>query len=137
MQQQWWRIGGSRLKLVAEKQRNYYHTIQAIPREISGPRISARDRAQGRIPAVVLSPSGSDSQKQLLTTELKQINSLLKTVEPQFFCSTTFKLQVRAGSGSSLLLHSGNVLPIKVLIYMSLIASLTLFIYFLRNKIIL
>ncbi|KMT09358.1 hypothetical protein BVRB_6g134520 [Beta vulgaris subsp. vulgaris] len=114
MQQQWWRIGGSRLKLVAEKQRNYYHTIQAIPREISGPRISARDRAQGRIPAVVLSPSGSDSQKQLLTTELKQINSLLKTVEPQFFCSTTFKLQVRAGSGSSLLLHSGNVLPIKL-----------------------
>lgn len=113
MQQQWWRTAGNRLRRVAENYRKY-HTIQAIPREVSGSRISARDRAQGRIPAVVFSPSAADSTKQLLTTEHKQIHSILKTVDPAFFCSTTFKLQVRAGSGSSVLLRSGNVLPIKL-----------------------
>lgn len=114
--QQWWRIAGDGLKWVANNYRKY-HTIQAIPREVSGPRISARDRAQGRIPAVVFSPSSADaatSEKQLLTTERKQIQSILKTVGPEFFCSTTFKLQVRAGSGSSVLLQSRIVLPIKM-----------------------
>ncbi|KAK9705010.1 hypothetical protein RND81_07G026700 [Saponaria officinalis] len=50
----------------------------------------------------------------MLTTESKQIQSLLKDVRPEFFCSTTFKLHVRAGSGSSVILNSGNVLPIKL-----------------------
>lgn len=113
MQQHWWRTAGDRLRKVADYYRKY-HTIQAIPREVSGPRISARDRAQGRIPAVVFSSAAADSTKQLLTTEQKQIHSILSTVDPAFFCSTTFKLQVRAGSGSSVLLHSGNVLPVKV-----------------------
>ncbi|KAL2906172.1 50S ribosomal protein L25 [Bienertia sinuspersici] len=115
MQQQWWRklTAANQLKWAAEIYRKY-HTIQAIPREVSGPRISARDRAQGRIPAVVFSSSAADSEKQLITTERKQIHSILKAVGPNFFCSTTFKLQVRAGSGSSLLLHSKNVLPIKL-----------------------
>ncbi|XP_074308754.1 uncharacterized protein LOC141643473 [Silene latifolia] len=111
-----------RLAYAASLSRNY-HTIQAIPREVTGPRVAARERAQGRIPAVVFthpssssSPAGSSevSRKQLLTTEKKQIQSLIKTVGPDFFCSTTFKLQIRAGSGSSVLLHSGNVLPIKL-----------------------
>ncbi|XP_021752238.1 uncharacterized protein LOC110717780 [Chenopodium quinoa] len=113
MQQQWWRIGGERLRKAAEYYRKF-HTIQAIPREISGPRISARDRAQGRIPAVVFSLTAENTSKQLLTTEIKQIDSILTKLDPSFFCSTTFKLQVRAGSGSSVLLHSGNVLPIKL-----------------------
>ncbi|XP_057524002.1 uncharacterized protein LOC130803818 [Amaranthus tricolor] len=76
--------------------------------------ISARDRAQGRIPAAVFSLTAENSSKQLLTTETKQIDSILTKLDPSFFCSTTFKLQVRAGSGSSVLLHSGNVLPIKL-----------------------
>ncbi|XP_039001074.1 50S ribosomal protein L25-like [Hibiscus syriacus] len=100
----------------------HYHTIQAIPRECTGSRISSRDRAQGRIPAVVFSqglleknPSNrSPSRKQLLTTEGKQIRSIIKSVELPFFCSTTFQLQIRAGSGSSVLLESGRVLPIKI-----------------------
>ncbi|KAJ9177218.1 hypothetical protein P3X46_012457 [Hevea brasiliensis] len=99
-----------------------YHTIQAIPREYTGSRVSARDRAQGRIPAVVFSqnlfdknPSSSSiSRKQLLTTERKQIHSILKSVELPFFCSTTFQLQIRPGSGSSVLLDSRRVLPIKI-----------------------
>lgn len=103
-----------------------YHTIQAIPREWTGSRVSAKDRAQGRIPAVVfteqyrhdptstVNTSRSVSKKHLITTERKQIQSLLKSIEAPFFCSTTFLLQIRAGSGSSHLLESGTVLPIKV-----------------------
>ncbi|OMP02055.1 hypothetical protein COLO4_11365 [Corchorus olitorius] len=94
-----------------------YHTIQAIPREYTGNRVSARDRAQGRIPAVVFSqnllqkdPANRyPSRKQLLTTEMKQIKSILKSVQAPFFCSTTFQLQIRAGSGSSVLLDSGRI----------------------------
>ncbi|KAH0851762.1 LOW QUALITY PROTEIN: hypothetical protein HID58_094486 [Brassica napus] len=50
-------------------------TIQAIPREATGRRVSARDRTIGRIPAV---------------------------------------LQTRAGQGSSSLVESGQVLPLKI-----------------------
>ncbi|XP_042494469.1 50S ribosomal protein L25 isoform X2 [Macadamia integrifolia] len=110
-----------------------YHTIQAIPRDYTGSKIAARDRAQGRIPAVIfaqqfqeLDPNESTisgdgsristtvSRKHLITTERKQIHSILKSVGPLFFCSTTFQLQIRAGAGSSHLLESGTVLPIKV-----------------------
>lgn len=106
----------------AQSQTSLYHTIQAIPRECTGSRISARDRAQGRIPAVVLSQNLLEkdpgatrlpSRKYLLTTEKKQIQAILKSVQLPFLCSTTFPLQIRAGSGSSTLLESGNVLPIK------------------------
>ncbi|KAF2295189.1 hypothetical protein GH714_031990 [Hevea brasiliensis] len=79
------------------------------------------DRAQGRIPAVVFALSQFDknpssesiSRKQLLNIERKQIQSILKSIELPFFCSTTFQLQIRAGSGSSVLLDSRRVLPIK------------------------
>lgn len=99
-----------------------YHTIQAIPRECTGSGVAERDRAQGRIPAVVFAQNLLDkdpnrrslSRKQILTTERKQIHSILKSVKLPFFCSTTFSLQIRAGSGSSVLLDSGKVLPIKV-----------------------
>lgn len=108
--------------------RRSYFTIQAIPREVSGRRVSSRDRAQGRIPAVVFSQnyvqskpedptsivaSSSVSRKFLLTTERKQIKTIIDSVDLPFFCSTTFPLQIRAGSGSSTLLESGKVLPIK------------------------
>uniref|UniRef100_A0A6N2L5D9 Large ribosomal subunit protein bL25 beta domain-containing protein n=1 Tax=Salix viminalis TaxID=40686 RepID=A0A6N2L5D9_SALVM len=98
-------------------QSSRYHTIQAIPREVVGSRVSAREREQGRIPAVVFSQSLLDinpsnrynSRKRLLTTEKKQIQAILKSVEIPFFCSTTFPLQIRAGSGSSALLESGTI----------------------------
>ncbi|OMP03758.1 putative 50S ribosomal protein L25 [Corchorus olitorius] len=98
-----------------------YHTIQAIPREYTGNRVSARDREQGWIPAVVFIQSllqkdpvnRYPSRKQLLTTERKQIKSILKSLQAPFFCSTTFQLQIRVWSGSSVLLDSGRVLPIK------------------------
>ena len=61
----------------------------------------------------------SVSRKRLLTTERKQIQAILKSVEPEFICSTTFPLQIRAGSGSSVLLESGTVLPLKVSIDLS------------------
>ncbi|XP_022741328.1 uncharacterized protein LOC111292941 isoform X2 [Durio zibethinus] len=100
----------------------HYHTIQAIRRECTGGRISSRDRAQGRIPAVVFSQglleknptNRSPSRKELLTTERKQIQTIIKSVQLPFFCSTTFQLQIRAGSGSSVFLESGRVLPIKI-----------------------
>ncbi|WCJ31080.1 50S ribosomal protein L25 [Euphorbia peplus] len=103
-------------------QSSLYHTIQAIPRESTGRRSAVVEREQGRIPAVVFSQaildketsSQSSSRKQLLTTERKQIQSLLKSVELPYFCSTTFGLQIRAGAGSSVLVESGTVLPIKV-----------------------
>ncbi|KAA8531738.1 hypothetical protein F0562_006545 [Nyssa sinensis] len=119
----WWRATAGGLRRAAEARRSY-HTIQAIPREVTGSRVSASDRAQGRIPAVVLaqnhhpsdggSPARSVSRKYLLTTEKKQIQAILDTVQLPFFCSTTFPLQIRAGSGSSTLLESGTVLPIKI-----------------------
>ncbi|XWS33653.1 hypothetical protein CRYUN_Cryun22dG0100900 [Craigia yunnanensis] len=101
---------------------HHYHTIQAIPRECTGSRVSSRDRAQGRIPVVVFSQglleknpaNRSPSRKQLLTTERKQIQTILKSVQLPFFCSTAFQLQIRVGSGSSILLESGRVLPIKI-----------------------
>ncbi|KAG2724523.1 hypothetical protein I3760_01G021600 [Carya illinoinensis] len=126
----WWRSAASNLRTVVANSptaqpSSSYHTIQAVPRECSGSRVSARDRAQGRIPAVVLSqqlllrkdePKSSSelSRKRLLTTERKQIQSILKTVDLPFFYCTTFPLQIRAGSGSSHLLESGTVLPIKI-----------------------
>ncbi|ESQ31169.1 hypothetical protein EUTSA_v10004830mg [Eutrema salsugineum] len=99
-----------------------YETIQAIPREATGRRVSARDRTIGRIPAVVFPQSllGTDaskrgvSRKQLLTADRKQIKSILDSVGLPFFCSTTFKLQIRAGQGSSTLIESGRVLPLKI-----------------------
>ncbi|KAJ9562258.1 hypothetical protein OSB04_007418 [Centaurea solstitialis] len=121
----WWRTAVVGLRRTAETARSY-HTIQAIPREVSGNRISVKDRAQGRIPAVVFAqpnPSNDDgggggpvrsvARKHLLTTERKQIQSILNSIDLPYFCSTTFPLQIRAGSGSSTLLESGNVLPIK------------------------
>ncbi|KAD6795894.1 hypothetical protein E3N88_06790 [Mikania micrantha] len=118
----WWRTAVVGLKRTTDTSRSY-HTIQAIPREITGNRVSVKDRAQGRIPAVVfaqpnpcVADSGSVrpvSRKHLLTTERRQIQSILKSIELPYFCSTTFPLQIRAGSGSSTLLESGNVLPIK------------------------
>ncbi|XP_015890040.2 uncharacterized protein LOC107424700 isoform X2 [Ziziphus jujuba] len=132
----WWRSGAHGLKTVVENpglqswawpprllsRATLYHTIQAIPRECCGSGVSVKDRAQGRIPAVVFSQSLLDknpsnrsaSKKHLVTTERKQIQAILKSVQLPFFCSTTFPLQIRAGSGSSVLLESGNVLPIKI-----------------------
>ncbi|MQM09982.1 hypothetical protein Taro_042869 [Colocasia esculenta] len=93
-----------------------YYTIQAVPREYTGSRVAARERALGRIPAVVIAQGGGDgpeaARKLLVTADSKQIVTLLKRVP--FFCSTTFVLQVRAGAGSSALLQSGTVLPVKV-----------------------
>ncbi|KAL6499225.1 hypothetical protein OROHE_026253 [Orobanche hederae] len=126
----WWRAAAGAFKSAAAiPLRRSYHTIQAVPREISGHRIAARERAQGRIPAVVFSQSyveknpkdptsiaasSSVSQKLLLTTEGKQIKAILKDVKLPFFCSTTFPLQIRAGSGSSTILGTKKVLPIKI-----------------------
>ncbi|XP_027154392.1 uncharacterized protein LOC113754228 [Coffea eugenioides] len=126
----WWRAAAGSLKRAAETPKlRSYHTIQAIPREVTGSRGSARDRAEGRIPAVVfsqsyiqtkpgdptsVSPSSSVSRKRLLTTEKKQIKAILNSVQLPFFYSTTFPLQIRAGSGSSTLIDSGRVLPIKI-----------------------
>ncbi|KAK7263099.1 hypothetical protein RJT34_30683 [Clitoria ternatea] len=126
---QWWRSAGGHLGTVAASRgsssfrgcRNF-HTIQAIPRECSGSRISARDRMQNRIPAVVffqnllekVPEARSSSKKHLLTVEKKQIKAILTSPEAPFFCSTRFPLQIRAGSGSSHLLDSGSVLPIKI-----------------------
>ena len=96
------------------------HVIRAIPRECTGSKVSARDRAQGRIPAVVF------AQQHLTGVEIngrsvsrKQIQAILKSVEPGFFFSITFPLQIRAGSGSSVLLESGTVHPLKVSIDLS------------------
>ncbi|PIM97427.1 hypothetical protein CDL12_30103 [Handroanthus impetiginosus] len=126
----WWRAAAGGLKAAEEIQsRRSYHTIQAITRETSGHRISALDRAQGRIPAVVFSQSyvqknpsdptsvvasSSVSRKLLLTTERKQIKAILKHIKLPFFFSTTFPLQIRAGSGSPTILETRKVLPIKV-----------------------
>lgn len=92
-----------------------YQTIQAIPREHAGHRLAVKERAQGRVPAVVLDPlaaQGPESRKQLLTADAKQIKALVKN--SPFLCSTVFNLQVHAGHGSSAVLQSGTVLPIKV-----------------------
>ncbi|XP_075652722.1 uncharacterized protein LOC142623210 [Castanea sativa] len=125
----WWRSATNNLRAAVSSHSSSqassagYHTIQAIPRDCVGNRVSSRDRAQGRIPAVVISQHllqkdstapRSMSRKHLVTTEWKQIQAILNSVELPFFCSTTFPLQIRAGSGSSHLLESGTVLPIKI-----------------------
>lgn len=104
--------GGSILLLRAA--RASYHTIQAIPRELTGCRVAAKERALGRIPSVVFARSETDSRKLLLTTDAKQVMSLLEKIDPSFFCTTPLSLQVRAGPGSSVVLQSGTVLPLKV-----------------------
>ncbi|CAN4082862.1 unnamed protein product [Withania somnifera] len=128
----WWRtvaITAGGLRSMASARGRSYFTIQAIPREVTGSRVSNRDRAQGRIPAVVFSQnyvqsnpddptsivsSSFVSRKFLLTTEKKQIKTIIDSINLPFFYSTTFPLQIRAGSGSSNLLESGKVLPIKI-----------------------
>ncbi|CAM8918856.1 unnamed protein product [Rhodiola kirilowii] len=126
---QWWRAASAGVRAGLQNRSHNsstsaYHTIQAIPRECSGSRVSARDRAQGRIPAVVFSESfsvGNDGvvrsveRKRLLTTERKQIRAIMKSVESdEFFYATRFPLQIRAGAGSSVLVESGNVVPVKI-----------------------
>lgn len=126
---QWWRSATGHIRMMATNgwslsgiRSSNYHTIQAIPRECSGSRMAARDRTQGRIPAVVFLQnlldknfgSQSASRKHLLTVEKKQIKAVLNSVEVPFFCSTRFPLQIRAGSGSTHLVESGTVLPIKI-----------------------
>ncbi|MED6185307.1 hypothetical protein PIB30_055821 [Stylosanthes scabra] len=129
---QWWRSAAGHLRTVAAATRressslrvSCYHTIQAIPREFSGSRVAARERTQGRIPAVVFYQNLLEkdpavrqtfsSKKHLVTVERKQIKSILKSPDAFSFCSTRFPLQIRAGSGSSHLLESGTVLPIKI-----------------------
>ncbi|WOL07805.1 hypothetical protein Cni_G16554 [Canna indica] len=117
----WWRGGGGFLQAADPPafRRNstsgYHRTIQAVPRELAGCRFAAKERAAGRIPSVVLTRGQSGagaSNKQLLTTDAKQIRELLK--QSPFFCSTPIRLQVRAGPGSAVVLQSGTVLPIKV-----------------------
>ncbi|KAL8528645.1 hypothetical protein ACS0TY_006186 [Phlomoides rotata] len=126
----WWRATAGVLKSASgTPSSRSFHTIQAVPREIYGHRVSARERAQGRIPAVVFSQeyvqknpndatsiaaTSSVSQKLLLTTERKQIKAILKNIKLPSFCSTKFPLQIRAGSGSSTILQNGKVLPIKI-----------------------
>lgn len=123
----WWRFagggGGSLLERAAAAAagetslpshhrliRNY-QTIQAIPREHTGHQLAVKERAQGRVPAVVIDPLGQSSRKQLLTADAKQVRYLLSNFP--YICSTVFNLQVRAGPGSAAVLHSGTVLPIK------------------------
>ncbi|CAD5175621.1 unnamed protein product [Musa acuminata subsp. malaccensis] len=65
----------------------------------------------GRIPSVVLASGGAGavaSNRQLLTTDAKQIHELLK--------QSPFSAPLPSGSrsGSSVVLQSGTVLPIKV-----------------------
>lgn len=119
----WWGGGGGLLKRAAAAALpsrsapagGYHTTIQAVPREYTGCRMAARERSEGRIPTVVLTPGEGGApatRKQLLTTERKQIRTILRKFP--FVCTTTFKLQVRAGPGSTVVLHSGTVLPIKV-----------------------
>ncbi|KAL1812592.1 hypothetical protein ACET3Z_022657 [Daucus carota] len=94
-----------------------YHTIEAIPRELTGKNIAAKERAQGRIPGVVLAQddvANTLSRRHIITAHKDQIQSLINLVPLPFFCSTVFSLRILAGSGSSKLLESGNVLPIKV-----------------------
>ncbi|KAK2431767.1 syntaxin [Trifolium repens] len=58
--------------------------------------------------------SRSSSRKHVLSVEKKQIKAVLNSIEAPFFCSTRFPIQIRAGSGSTHLLESGTVLPIKI-----------------------
>lgn len=94
-----------------------YHTIEATPRQFTGKNIAAKERAQGRIPGIVLAQddvSNTLSRRHVITADKNHIQSVIKLVPLPFFCSTIFNLRILAGSGSSRVLESGNVLPIKV-----------------------
>ncbi|XP_020091421.1 uncharacterized protein LOC109712327 [Ananas comosus] len=125
----WWRGVGGALRTAAAappwrraSSAEYHRTIQAVPRERTGGRAAAKERADGRIPAVVLGVSGDGggaasaaaaAAVMNVTTEAKQIRELLKE-NSAFFCSTPIRLQVRAGARSAVVLQSGTVLPMKV-----------------------
>ncbi|KAL6637278.1 hypothetical protein ACP70R_024850 [Stipagrostis hirtigluma subsp. patula] len=96
---------------------SYHHTIQAVPRETTGPRAAARERRSGRVPAVLLTLAGAGpgdgvAHRKLLTADRKQVVEMLK--QSPYFLSTPVRLQVRAGERSTAVVHSGTVLPIKV-----------------------
>ncbi|KQK14194.1 uncharacterized protein LOC100829366 [Brachypodium distachyon] len=96
---------------------SYHHTIQAVPRETTGPRAAARERRNGHVPAVLLTLAGAGpgegvAHRKLLTTDRKQLSEMLK--QSPYFLSTPVRLQVRAGERSTAVVHSGTVLPIKV-----------------------
>lgn len=128
MAAKWWRSGaGTTLRALSFSsstlsKTSSYHTIQAISREVTGSKISAKERKLGRIPAVILNQNAigvhkdlrdSDFRKSLVTTEKNEILKIMKSVELPFFCSTRFEIQIRPGPGSKVLLGSGKVLPIK------------------------
>ena len=96
---------------------SYHHTIQAVPRETSGPRAAARERRHGRVPAVLLAlagaaPGNGIAHRRLLTADRRQVAEMLK--QSPYFLSTPVRLQVRLGERSNAVVHSGTVLPIKV-----------------------
>ncbi|KAL8099213.1 hypothetical protein AgCh_031762 [Apium graveolens] len=94
-----------------------YHTIEATPRQFTGKNIAAMERAQGRIPGIVLAQddvANTLSRRHVITSDKDHIQSLFNLVPIPFFCSTIFNLRIFAGSGSSAVIESGNVLPIKV-----------------------
>ncbi|CAN6323297.1 unnamed protein product [Urochloa humidicola] len=104
----WWRRVASA---------SYHHTIQAVPRETSGPRAAARERRHGRVPAVLLTlagaaPGSGVAHRKLLTADRKQLVEMVK--QSPYFLSTPVRLQVRAGERSNAVVHAGTVLPIKV-----------------------
>lgn len=112
----WWRSGLGR---AIHTSRRLYHTIEATPRDLTGSNIAAKERAQGRIPGIVLAQddvANTLSRRHVITADKDHIQSLIKLVPLPFFCSTIFNLRILAGSGSSTLLESGNVLPIKEVI---------------------
>uniref|UniRef100_A0ACD6A6X4 Uncharacterized protein n=1 Tax=Avena sativa TaxID=4498 RepID=A0ACD6A6X4_AVESA len=100
-----------------EASASYHHTIQAVPRETTGPRAAKRERRNGNVPAVLLTLAGSGPgegvpHRKLLTADRKQLGEMLK--QSPYFLSTPVRLQVRAGERSTAVVHSGTVLPIKV-----------------------
>lgn len=113
MMSKWWQAGFGR----AIHTSKLYHTIEATPREFTGKNIAAKERAQGRVPGIVLAQddvANTLSRRHVITADKDHIQSVIKLVPLPFFCSTIFNLRILAGSGSSTLLESGNVLPVKV-----------------------
>ncbi|KAK4769653.1 hypothetical protein SAY86_027803 [Trapa natans] len=91
----------------------YNETILAIPRSGSGKNVSAKERKQGRVPAILFEQEDGQhgGNKRLISVRANQIRKLVNHLGRSFFLSRLFDLEVAPEFGSDEVIEKIRVLP--------------------------
>ncbi|XP_044485726.1 50S ribosomal protein L25 [Mangifera indica] len=94
----------------------YAETILAIPRAVSGSKISAKERKAGRVPSIVFEQEDGQhgGNKRLISVRTNQIRKLVTQLGRSFFLSRLFDLEIRPEFESDDIVEKVRVLPRKI-----------------------